>query len=437
MPTVMLPDSLSALSSDIVGHLSELKREPEWLRERRLAAWRLFETLPMPDWRRTPLDKLDLSAFAPFVQPQVQTLPPGLQALIESGEERAGLLIQHNSSATDHWLDESLAKQGVILVDLDTAVREYPELVEKYLMTEVVQASEGKFEALHGALWSGGALLYVPRNVEIAQPIHIYYYVDQPGSSIFPHTLVVTEPGSVVTVLEESVSPPAFQALACGIIEVYLKPTSQVRFIKLQDWNEQTWDFSTARALAEQDTGIYWSWGTVGSRLSRVYLESLLIGAGATTELLGVHFLNGTQHLDIYTLMNHIAQFTSGDLLFRGALQDQSYSVFEGLIKIHPGAQDTNSYLHDNTLLLSDDARADSIPSLEIEANEVRASHGATVGQVDEEQLFYLMTRGLPRKVAERMIVEGFFAPVIDRIPLPVAQEKLRAAIERKYAARA
>jgi len=422
------------MSREAVIQLSDLKGEPAWLRERRLQAWQQFENLPMPDWRRTPLDGLHIEEFIPFVQPEGQPLPPDLQAVIHSEEDRSGVLIQHNSGVVYHAVDEPLARKGMILTDLDTASREYPDLLKKYFLSEAMQQRTGKFEALHSALWSGGAFLYVPRNLEVSRPIHVYYYADRPGASIFPHTLVVTESGSAVTVLEECVSPTQAQAgLACGMVEVYPNPNSQVRFIMLQNWNTQTWNFTTALGLAAKDTLIHWTFGGIGSKLSRTYIESLLGSEGSTTEMLGVHFLNDDQHMDIFTLMNHSAQFTSGDLFFRGALTDHSYSVFEGLIKIHPGAQDTNSYLHDNTLLLSDDAHADSIPSLEIEANEVRASHGATVGQIDEEQLFYLMTRGLPRKLAEQMIVFGFFAPIIDRIPSPNAQDKLRAAIERKY----
>ncbi len=420
-----------------VLELSHLKGEPEWVHQRRLEAWEAYEATPMPQWRRTSLRELKLDSFIPFLPPEEETtdgtqLPEGLRHLLQQEGERTGLLIHRNSTSFVLELDEELAAQGVILTDLDTAVREYPELVEPHLM-KAVPFTEGKFEALHSALWSGGTFLYVPEGVYIEKPIRAIYWVDAPSLAVFPHTLIVAGPNSGVTYLEERVSPEAETAiLVSSVVEVHTKPGAQVHFLGLQDWGRNVFDFTTRRAVTDNDSVANWVVGYLGGKLNKEYLETQLAGPGSSTEILGVFFVDDRQHLNVYTKMNHVAPFTSGDLLFRGALQDAAHSVFEGMIKIHPGAQDTASYLHDNTLLLSDDAHADSIPSLEIEANQVRASHGATMGKLDAEQLFYLMAHGLPEKEAIRLLVTGFFEPIIERIPLEGMRERLRDAVAQK-----
>ncbi len=426
-----------------VQELSYLKDEPEWVRRRRLEAWEAYEAKPMPRWRRTNLRNLDLDAFAPFHPPAeivgVSALPAALQDAIARESERAGLFIHQNSAGATTMLDEEWADQGVILTDLDTAVREYPDLVEPYLMGDAVSLigsghhDQTKFEALNGALWAGGMFLYVPENVWIDKPIQGVFWADVPGLAILPHTLIITEPNSGVTYLEENLSAGGDgQIFVNAITEVYTKPGSQVSFLNIQDWTDNVLSFSSRRAVTEQDSVANWTVGAVGAGLAREFVETRLVGAGSSTDIVGVFFLDGQQHHDMYTLMNHEAPFTSGDLLFKGALQERSRSVFEGLIKIHPGAQNVASYLHEKTLVLSPDARADSIPSLEIEANEVRASHGATISKVDPEQLFYLMSHGLPEQEARRLIVEGFFEPVMGRIPLDSVREHLRAEISSK-----
>jgi Fe-S cluster assembly protein SufD len=427
-----------------VEALSHLKDEPEWVHRRRLEAWEAYQARPMPRWRRTNLRLVHLDAFVPFHSSSATAdgtseLPADLQSAIVRESERAGLFIHRNSAGAAVVLDEEWAEQGVILTDLDTAVREYPDLVEPYLMGEAVSLAgmghhdQTKFEALNGALWSGGMFLYVPENVWIDKPIQGVFWADIPGLALFPHTLIITGPNSGVTYLEESRSAGGDgEVLVNGITEVYTQPGSQVNFLSIQAWADNVLSLSSRRAVTRQDSVVNWTLGAIGARLSREFVETRLVGAGSSTDIVGVFFLNGRQHHDTYTLMNHVAPFTSGDLLFKGALQDRSRSVFEGLIKIHPGAQNVASYLHEKTLVLSQNARADSIPSLEIEANEVRASHGATVSRIDPDQLFYLMAHGLPEQEARRLIVNGFFEQVMERIPLVSVREHLRDAIASK-----
>jgi len=423
----------TGFSPALVEAFSDRLDEPDWMRQRRREAWARYQQMAMPSWRRMPLDNLNLESFRLSVGPDDGQLTPELSAIVEAEEERAGLLIHRNAGVAYKHLKPDLAARGVILSDLHTAVRDHPHLVRRHFMT-VVPVAEGKLEALHGALWSGGLFLYVPRNVNIELPIRATFWMDQPGLAIFPHVLIVAEEGSSLTYIEDHRSPTLGEdwSMAVGVVEIHLEPGAQVRYVTLQDWGQDVFSFSTYRALCQRDSFINWTLGATGGGISRTFVESRLAGDGSSTEIIGVHLIGEEQHLEVNSVMNHIGRFTAGDLLFKGVLKDQARSVFEGLIKIHPGAQDTNSYLSDQTLLLSNQARADSIPSLEIEANEVRASHGATVSQIDEDHVFYLMTRGLTRSQAIRMIVDGFFQPVMDRIPLESVAEKLRAAIDRK-----
>ncbi len=434
--TVQMAPLTLPFSADAVAELAQRHGEPDWLREWRLDAFQAFETLGLPRLERTDLSKVNLADYGLSTE-AAASLPADVQAtLTESNDsERAGLFVQSNGTVVQARLNPDLARRGVILTSLAEAVQTQPALVQKHL-GRVVMAAEGKLEALNTAFWSGGLFLYIPRNVIVDEPIQVIFYADAPGGSVFPRSLVVAEESAAVTILEEHISPhTAAPLLAVPVSEVVAGENAQVKIVHLQNWGPNVTTFVTQRGDSAKNASVGWTLGHLGAKLMRSYTETRLMGEGATTEMLGVQFGTGQQHHDIYTLMNHIAPLTDGDLLFRGVLRDEARSVFEGLIKIHPGAQDSNSYLHDNTLLLSREARADSIPSLEIEANQVRASHGATVSHVDEDWVFYLRTRGLSYQEAIRTIVDGFFAPIMQRITLPSVRNRLRAAFDEKMEA--
>lgn len=419
------------MTRDAVVALSDLKNEPAWMREFRLAAWETYERLPQPNWKRTDISNLNLANLI-FYTPSGQLTPLAQQALAGSSE-MAGAVVQVDSQVVHVQLLSALLAKGVILVDMDTAVQQYPDLVKKYFMAEIIKPDFGKFEALHAALWSGGTFLYVPRNVEVEMPFYNFLTTTGDDRALFPHTLIVTETGASIHFLEETLSETfTGQTLVGGVTEIYLHPNSRVKFTNLQNWGLNVYNLVTRRTMVHNDAAINYTLAEVGAKLTHQYQEAYLVGTGANTESVGVFYFDHDQHWDMYALMDHVASFTFGDLLLRGALADTSRSIFEGLIKIRKNAQETNSYLHDNTLVMSKHARADSIPSLEIEANEVRASHGATIGQLDEDQVFYLMSRGIDRREAERVILEGFFAPVLQRIPLEQVREKLLGYVDEK-----
>jgi Fe-S cluster assembly protein SufD len=330
-------------------------------------------------------------------------------------------------------LDPALAARGVILTDLDTAVREHGDLVRQYFMTEAVPAHTGKFAALHGAFWSGGVFLYVPRGVEIELPLQAITFADQPGLGLFNHSLVVLEAGSRATFVESVASDERHtNGFADDVSELIVRDGANLRHIHLQEWGLGVQNISLQRLVAGRDSTTNWLTVTLGGQLSRAEVQAVLNGQGASAEMLGIFFGEGRQHLDHHTMQIHNVPNTTSDLLFKGTLNDTARSVFSGLIQVAPGAQKTDAYQLNRNLLLSDKARADSIPNLEIQANDVRCTHGASVGPVNPEHLFYLMARGLSRADATRMIVEGFFEPVVMRIPLASVRERLWRSIEHK-----
>ena len=436
-------EATKGFSRRAVEKLSGLREEPDWVRDRRLAAWDAFEAIPMPtrsdeEWRRTDIRRLPIDAVAPFATlPELLTspadLPAEVAALLGVDQRRAGLTVQVDAASVYTELSPELAEQGVILTDLATAVQRYPDLIRRHFMTEAVPADENKFAALHGAFWSGGTFVYVPRNVQIEAPLRAQVYARTPGAAIFPHTLIVAEEGASVVVVDAWASAASDEpVIASGVVEIIAGDAAQVRYLQLQDWGRNVWNFVTQRAILGQDAVVNTLDVALGSRLSKSLIASHLAGPGSQAEMLGLYFADGTQHLDHQTRQMHISPYATSDLLFKGAIKDRARTVYSGAIKVYPNAQRTDAYQANRNLILSRTARADTMPNLEIGANDVRCTHGATIGQVEEEYIFYLMSRGINRTEAVKLIVDGFFDEVIERVPVPEVQETVRAAIARK-----
>ena len=433
-----------AFTREAVTALSQRLNEPAWMTEKRQVAWSVFEETPMPtlhdeDWRRTDFsalkwEQLQLSAESGVkLVSRLADLPDYLRVALDAGREAAGRLALVNGRVAYHELAADLAAQGVIFTDMATAVREHPDLIQQYFMTECVAPSDGKFAALHGAFWQGGAFIYVPQEVEIKQPFQVVIALEGEGTAIFPHTLIVAERFAAVTCIEETVSPDGEgQALNDGVVEIIAGDGAQVHYVEIQRWGDNVFSFNTKRAVHRPDSRVVWEMGQLGSRLTKTYVDNILTGNGSSAEFNGVYLVSGKQHVDLDTLTHHIGLSTGGDLLLKGAVRDHARAVFQGMIKIDKTGQQTNSYLKNDNLLLTDHARADSIPALQIDANDVRASHGVTVGRVDEEHVFYLQSRGIPRSTAVRMLVEGFFSSVFDRMSQERVREKLAAAVAAK-----
>jgi Fe-S cluster assembly protein SufD len=334
-----------------------------------------------------------------------------------------------NQLETNTNLDEL----GIVFCDWETAVREHGDLLEEY-QGAIVSEEEGKFSALSAALASSGAFLHVPAGVQLEDPLHVIQWA--PGSEIafFTRLLVVVESDASITMVNEYASPTEVtgEAIHGGIVELMVAEGAKLNFIELQSFGEHVWNFTHERAKVGRQAELDWIYGAVGSQLTKNFTELNMEGSGARGVMSGFYFSDNNQHLDHDTLQNHLSPNTTSDLLFKGALVDNSRSVWQGMIYVAPGAQMTDGYQANKNLILSQDARADSIPGLEILADDVRCSHGATVGRLEEESLFYLMSRGLPRREAERLIIDGFFAPVMERIPFHDVRERFQRMINKK-----
>ncbi|MEA3337766.1 MAG: Fe-S cluster assembly protein SufD [Chloroflexota bacterium] len=436
--------SAVGLNQDAVAILSAQRNEPDWFLDLRRRAWRFYEEIPWPtgneeEWRRTRLtgfntDEYALADGAGLDRQQTLTdragLPEYLRDELDS-IDAAGAMVNENGTLRYHQLSESMAAQGVIFTDLGTAMQQHPELIQRYFMTDNVPVDSNKFTALHAALVTGGTLLYVPRNVQIEQPLHSVTSLRE-GQADFAHTLIIAEQGAQVAFVDDLISQDDGAGFHSGVVEIVAEPGAVVRYMHNQNWNTKTWHFSTQQAQMKRDAQLTWLLSSWGSRLSKINLEMQLLEPGGHGELLGLFFPSGRQHIDHHTMQNHFSERCSSDLLFKGALRDRSRSVYSGAIKVWPHAQKTDAFQKNDNLILDRRARADSIPGLEIEADDVRCTHGATVSKIEPEYLFYLQSRTLSRFQAEQMIVVGFFEEVLNRVPVEGVRRKLEQVIARK-----
>ncbi len=430
-------------SREMVARLSEELAEPDWMREKRHLAWSLFEEMPMPTtqdehWRRTDLrivkwDALRLPKSVPTERmPSSGHLPEGLQGMPSAGEQVAGQLVLLNGAAIWHEIMPEAVAQGVLFMDLTSAVHHHPDLVQQYFM-QGVAPGEGKFAALNGALWKGGAFVYLPRGVKIEQPFEIIIRMKGNNIAIFPRILIVAEAGASATVIEDLVSlDHTDQAFSAGVSEIVAGEGASITYGELQRWGEHVFSCNTRRALHSAQSHVTWNFGYLGGRLSKTFVDSTLMEDGASCQVYGIYFVRDHQHIDLDLAVHHIARHTRADLLIKGAAQERGRAVFRGLIRIDRNGQQTDSYLKNDNLILNEHARIDSIPSLIIDANDVRASHGATVSHLDEEHIFYLQSRGIPRALAMRMVTESFFASALERIEQEYIRGRLTEAVVAK-----
>lgn len=424
------------LHKGVVEALAKRGDEPGWMLKRRLEAWEAFERHELPRWWHTDLRGLSLEGVEPHVFEDPVTdlaaLPAALTEILTPADEEAErhLLVQRNSSPVYRQAGEELARKGVIFTDLNTALKEHPDLVERYF-GRAVPYDLDKFTALHTALWTGGVFVYVPKEVEVEVPLQVQYLIDRENAGVFPHTLIVADANSRVTFVEASLSTDvgAFHAAA---VEILTEQGARVDFGSIQNLGTRVYNFTNRRALLGRDSQVYWNLGEFGSKLSRTGFQSDLIGPGSESRALSVFFGNGKQHLDIAASMHHVGDHTTSDMVTKGALNDKARCVYNGLSDIDRGARDTKAYQNENTLLLSDEAKSDAIPGLYIDETELQAGHAATVGQIDKEMVFYLQARGLSEAEATRLIVQGFFEPIVSAIPVEGVQEALRRMVDRK-----
>jgi Fe-S cluster assembly protein SufD len=418
-------------------HLEELP-SPGFVGGLRKQAFEEFHALPIPsqeteEWRYTDVERfdLDLRAFAPGGSAgNLDEVPDEVLAAAGDVGDRAGLQIQRNSEVMVTHLDPELERQRVWFGDLDRAAAERPELVEPYLHT-LVASHRSKFTALHAAFRTGGTLLYVPRDVRVELPLQTLTYLDADGAAIFPHTLLVADVGSEVTFIDRYASPSLSRAVSDAVVEIVALDGARVRYVALQDYGPGVEHLSVQRAHVGRDAEVRSLGVAFGATLARAEADTVLLGDGGSSEMLGVYFGDGSQHIDHRSVQDHVGSRTSSDLLYKGALRDSSNAIYTGTVILEAGAHGCDAYQTNRNILLSDTAKAMSVPNLEILTNDpTRCGHAASVGPVSDDELFYLMSRGIPRAEAERLIVFGFFAEVLDRIELPEIRESVVASIE-------
>ena len=424
------------------------RAEPEWLQAMRRQAWDAYCKLGWPtrdleEWIRTDIRTFRVENFRPPVQPPLESAAPA--GLLTHGVELGGSCVSINSHSTANVLDPQLAAKGVLFGALPELLVENANRLRPFLERQIVVPGYDKFAALTAAFWIGGQLLYVPRGVRVELPLHSLVTLTADGVDL-QKTLVILEEGAEATMLSETASlsqdtdrgsaagtPPAeTRGLHVGITEILQGAGSRLRYVNLQNWGTGVWHFAHQKARLERDAGLQWTLAALGGKTAKVNQQVELAGKRSECQVNGVMFTEGRQHFSYHTLQHHQAPETRSDFLYKSALQDKSRTVWRGMIKVDPIAQKTDGYQRNDNLLLSDTSRADSIPGLEIEADDVRCTHGSTSGNVEEELIFYACSRGLTRREAVRLIVTGFFQQVLDRITIPSVRDALVSAIAQR-----
>lgn len=412
---------------------------PGWLVQRRAAAAERLGALTWPTaadeiWRYSRIGELDLARYRPLGPDELgapgdEPAPGGGPFAAEAGE-RAGLVVVRNGRVVHHELDEALAAKGVRVCGLATC--EAAELAGRLGVAS--DASPDAFTVLHDAFLAGGAFVHVPAGVVVERPVVVVHWGEGAGVASFPHTLVAADEASEVTVVERFGSAPAGGPghLVDGVAELLVGDAAHVRYLSVQEHAATTWQVALQRAHLGRDATVRAAAVALGGDYARLRSEALLSGPGAESDQVAVYFGDGTQMLDFRTLQDHAAPRTRSNLLFKGAVEDDAHSVYSGLVRIRPDAQKSDAHQTNRNLVLSAGAGAESIPNLEIEADDVRCSHASTVGPIDDDQRYYLESRGVPPEEAERLIVLGFFDDVLDRLPVRAMAGALRRTVVEK-----
>jgi Fe-S cluster assembly protein SufD len=428
-------------SAPILSGPPELREFPDWFRDQQRAAWKQFESLPKPTrkdqpWRFANVNLLDLTPFeygGTLSEEERRAILERSRGL----DEVAGRMIFAGDELIERdVISDQLKRRGVIFQSLERAMVEHTELFRKHFMSQPAILGSAKFAALHQALVLSGTFLYIPRGVEIELPIEIFHWLNGENASAFPHLLLVTDELAKVTVIEHFRSlDPSLPGFACGVNDLIAGPGARVTYVCAQNWADNVVALQMNTTTVDHDASAMSLNLNVGSRYSRFESLSRLIGEGGRSDLLAVSVAKNQQEFDARTLQDHVSPHTASDLLYKNALDDRARSIFGGLIRVEPHAHFADAYQKVRNLLLSDDAEANSMPGLEILADNVRCTHGATSGQIDKDELFYLRTRGIPVPVAQRLIVTGFLDEVFQRLDQPAMADHLRGLIEEKFAA--
>jgi Iron-regulated ABC transporter membrane component SufB len=432
---ILLP---KGLNEEIVREISRIKNEPSWMEEFRVKSFKLFMEKPMPTWG-VDLSKLRLDDIHYYAKPTSKKgrswdeVPEYIKRTFErlgipEAERKflAGVGGQYDSEVVYHNLRKELEKQGVIFVDTDTAVREYPEIVKKYFGT-VVPPNDNKFAALNSAVWSGGSFIYVPEGVKVEMPLQAYFRINAQNVGQFERTLIIAEPYSEVQYIEGCTAPVYLShSLHSAVVEIIAKKEAKVRYTTIQNWSIDVYNLVTKRAHAYEGARVEWVDANIGSKATMKYPSVYLLGKYASAEIISVAFAGKGQHQDTGGKVIHLAPYTSSRITSKSVSKDGGRTTYRGLLHVAKGARGVKASVRCDALLLDEYSKTDTYPYVEILEDDATVTHEATVGKISEDQLFYLMSRGIPEVEALNMIVLGFFEPFIKELPMEYAVEMNR-----------
>jgi Fe-S cluster assembly protein SufB len=424
------------LNVEIVNEMSEMKGEPDWMRQFRLRALRNFERKPMAPWFAVNMPNIDFDDIYYYIKPtegQVDAwdeLPESVKNTYEKlgipeAERKylAGVTAQYESEVVYHKNREDLEAQGVLFADMDTALREHPEIVKQYFGT-VIPPNDNKFAALNSAVWSGGSFIYVPPGVKVEMPLQAYFRINAENMGQFERTLIIADEGSQVHYIEGCSAPVySTDSLHSAVVELIAKPGARITYTTIQNWSTNVYNLVTKRARAETEAHVEWIDGNIGSRLTMKYPAVYLMGPKATGEVLSVAYAGPGMHQDAGAKMVHAAPETTSTIVSKSISKDGGRTSYRGLVRVEEGANNAKSHVRCDALILDEDSRSDTYPYMEINEQDARIGHEATVSKVGEDQLFYLMSRGLSETQAMSMIVNGFIEPVTRTLPMEYAVE--------------
>jgi Fe-S cluster assembly protein SufB len=425
------------LTREIVTKISQMKNEPEWMLNYRLKALDIFLKKPMPKWGNAKLlNDIDFANIHYYVRATEkqgknwEDVPEGIKNTfdrlgIPEAERKflAGVTAQYESEVVYHSIREDLEKQGVIFTDMDTGLREHEAIIKEYFGT-VIPSADNKFSALNSAVWSGGSFVWVPAGVRVEIPLQAYFRINTENMGQFERTLIIAEPGSFVHYIEGCTAPVySSDSLHSAVVELIAKPGAHIRYTTIQNWSKNVYNLVTKRAVAHEDSKVEWVDGNLGSKLTMKYPSIYLVGPRAHGEVLSIAFAGEDQHQDAGAKMVHVAPDTSSIIVSKSISKNGGRTSYRGLVKVYPEAHNVKSSVKCDALLMDEASRSDTYPTMEIDEKDVTIEHEATVSKVGEEQLFYLMSRGLSQDEATTMIVNGFFEPFTKELPLEYAVE--------------
>jgi len=429
--------STPGLTESLVREISAYKKEPPWMLEKRLAGLHAFLSMELPTWGPS-LSSLDLAKVHFFMRPDAkknaqswEDVPADIKKTfdrlgIPEAEKKSlgGVGAQYESEVVYHNLRKELEEQGVIFLDCDEAVKRYPELVQKYFMTSCVPIKLHKFSALHAAVWSGGTFIYVPKGVKVTTPLQAYFRMNAKSGGQFEHTLIIVDEGAECQYIEGCSAPQyTTNSIHAGCVEIHVLQGGRARYSSIENWSKNTYNLNTKRAIVAADGVIEWVNGNMGSGVTMLYPTSILVGDHSKADYLGVAVAGPGQHQDTGSKVVHIGKGTSSTITAKSISHGGGITSYRGLVSVTPGAKDTRSSVNCDALMVDNKSQSNTYPFIDVKERGAHIAHEASVGKINEDHLFYLMSRGIPEEIAQQMIVSGFIEPIVKELPLEYAVE--------------